>query len=101
MTTISVLAKLTAQEGKRDDIVAGMGPMLDHVESEEGTQTYILMEDAKDENVLWLYEQYATREAFDDHSGSDVMKAIGGTIGGFLAAPPELIFCRPVRGKRL
>ena len=101
MSMISVVAKLTVQEGKRAEVVDGLAPMMDHVETEDGTLVYILMEDAADENVLWLYEQYAHQDAFDGHSASDQMKALGGAIGAHLAAPPELHFCTPVRGKGL
>ena len=99
MTRINVLAKITAQDGKRADIVAGMAPMMDHVETEEGTLKYILMEDSKDENVVWVYEEYADQASFDAHSSSDTMKALGGSIGQFMGAAPELIFCKPLRGK--
>ncbi len=101
MSTVSVIAKLTAQDGKRADLLAGMGPMMDHVETESGTHRYILMEDKGDENVVWLYEQYADQASFDAHATSDTMKALGPAIGGFLAGPPELIFCNPLRGKGL
>ncbi len=101
MSMISVIVKLTAQDGKRDEIVSGFGPMMDHVETEEGTLTYILMEDAADENVLRLYEQYADQASFDAHGASDRMKALGAAIGPLLAAPPELLFCTPLRGKGL
>ena len=99
MSKISVLAKLTSQHGKRADIVTGMAPMMDHVETEEGTLKYILMEDSKDENVVWVYEEYVDQAAFEAHGSSDTMKALGGSIGQFMAAAPELIFCKPLRGK--
>jgi quinol monooxygenase YgiN len=101
MSMISVVVKLTAQEGKRDEIVSGFGPMMDHVETEEGTLTYILMEDTSDENVLRLYEQYADQAGFDAHGASDQMKALGAAIGPHLVARPELHFCNPLRGKGL
>ena len=37
MSKVSIVAKLTARDGKRADIIEGMAPMMDHVESEEGT----------------------------------------------------------------
>ena len=101
MSTVSILAKLTAREGTRDDIIAGMQPMMEHVESEEGTLKYILMEDAGDENVIWLYEEYVDQAAFEAHGRSDTMKAIGAAISPFMGGAPELIFCRPVTGKGL
>ncbi len=101
MSKVSVVAKVVAQDGKRADLVAGMGVMMDHVETEPGTLKYILMEDAADENVVWLYEEYEDREAFDAHAGSEVMKSLGASIGPFMAGRPELFFCSPVRGKGL
>jgi quinol monooxygenase YgiN len=71
MSKISVVAKITAQDGKRADVIAGMAAMMDHVESEEGTLKYILM------------------------------RALGGAIGPLMAGRPELTFCKPLRGKGL
>jgi quinol monooxygenase YgiN len=101
MSKVFVLAKMTAQDGKRADLVAGMAPMLEHVESEEGTLTYILNEDAKDDNVAWMYEVYADQESFEAHGKSDAMKALGAAVGPFLGGRPELIFLKPVGGKGL
>jgi len=101
MSNVIVLAKIPVQEGKRADLIAGMAPMMEHVESEEGTLQYILCEDAGDENAVWVYEVYADQASFEVHSGSDVMKALGGAIGPFLSGRPELTFLSPVRGKGL
>lgn len=101
MSKVIVLAKIPVQDGKRADVVAGMAPMMEHVETEPGTLEYILCEDAGDENAVWMYEVYSDQAAFDAHSGSDVMKALGGAIGPFLAGRPELTFLSPVRGKGL
>ncbi len=100
--TVSVIAKLTANDGQRDDLVAALQPMLRHVEENEpDTVRYILMEDTSDENVVWLYEEYVDQAAFEAHGRSDTMKALGAAIGPFMGGAPELIFCRPVAGKGL
>jgi len=101
MSTKSIIAKMVFQDGKRDEGIAGMGPMMEHVESESGTVEYIMLKDSKDENVLWMYELYADQDGVDAHLGSDVMKGLGSAIGGLLAAPPELNFLDPVSGKGL
>ncbi len=101
MSNVIVLAKITAQEGTRDDLIAGMAPMMEHVETEPGTLQYILSTDANDDNVVWMYEVYADQASFEAHGGSDAMKALGAAIGPFLAGRPELIFLTPVRGKGL
>jgi quinol monooxygenase YgiN len=101
MSKISVIAKITAQPGKRADVVAGMAAMMDHVETEPGTLKYILTEDSADGDVAWMYEEYEDQAALDAHGASDAMKALGASIGPFLAGRPELYFSTPVRGKGL
>jgi quinol monooxygenase YgiN len=101
MSKIAVIAKITAQSGKRADVVAGMAAMMDHVESEAGTLKYILTEDQSDADVLWMYEEYTDQAALDSHGSSDAMKALGGSIGPFLAGRPELFFTNTIRGKGL
>ena len=101
MTKIRVIAKLTAQDGKRPDVIAVMGGMLEHVESEQGTLKYILMEDSADENVIWLYEEYSDQASFEVHTSSEAMKDLGAVIGPLMATRPELTFCTSLSGKGL
>ncbi len=99
MSIIAVVAKITAQPGKRADVVAGMASMLAHVETEAGTLVYNLLEDQADADVMWVYEEYADQASLDAHSSSDAMKALGGSIGPFLAGRPELTFTQVAGGK--
>lgn len=99
MADIGVIAKITAQDGKRSDLAAALQGALDAAEQEPGTIYYILLADGSDENVLWMYEMYENQAALDAHMGSDAFKALGPAIGPFLAARPELIFCTPIGGK--
>ena len=101
MSKVSVIAKITAQDGMRAELAAGMAVMMDHVDTEAGTLKYILIEDQSDENVLWMYEEYENADALAVHGGSDTMKALGGAIGPFMAGRPELYFGTPLRGKGL
>jgi quinol monooxygenase YgiN len=101
MSKVSVVAKLTAQPGKRDDLVAALGGLLSAVEDEPGTLFYVANTDAKDADVVWFFEVYESQEALQAHQGSEAMKAAGGALGGLLAAMPELYFGEPVGGKGL
>ncbi len=101
MSNIAVIAKITAQPGKRADVVAGMASMIAHVATEPGTAVYTLLEDQADADVMWVYEEYTDQAALDAHSGSDAMKALGGAIGPFLAGRPELFFASVAGGKGL
>ncbi|MCH9837806.1 MAG: putative quinol monooxygenase [Ilumatobacter sp.] len=102
MSKVVVIAKITALEGKRDELVAAMGPMIDHVEANEpDTLTYILNVDAADENVLWMYEEYTSDEALAAHSSSEAMKEMGMALRPLAGARPEITLLNPVRGKGL
>jgi quinol monooxygenase YgiN len=101
MSQIAVIAKIPCQPGTRDQVAAGLQPMLDHTESESGTLRYVLLADTTDADTLWMYELYEDQAALDAHGASDAMKALGGAIGPHLAGRPELHFCAPVGGKGL
>jgi quinol monooxygenase YgiN len=99
MADIGVIAKITAQDGRRADLAAALQGALDAAEHEPGTLMYLLLEDRTDANVLWMYEMYQDQAALEAHMGSDAFKALGPAIGPFLAGRPELTFCTPLGGK--
>ena len=100
MSKRTVLAKLPLKPGSRATVVEGFQSMLEHIEQNEpGTLTYLLHEDTKDPDVLWVYEVYADDESFKAHGSSDAMKAFGAAYGAHFAGAPELIFLNAVGGK--
>lgn len=100
MSKISVLAKLTCAPGKREEVAVAFDAMLDHTESEPGTELYVLHDDLANPDVLWVYELYSDQAALDAHSASPAMMALFGALGGdLMGAPPELMLVTPRRGK--
>ena len=101
-TNVVVIAKITAQPGKRAELVEAMGPMLAHVEANEpDTLKYILNEDTADENVLWMYEEYTSHEALAAHGQSEAMKELGLALRPLAGGRPEITVLNPVGGKGL
>ena len=102
MSKPAIIAKITCQDGKRDEAVAAFGQMMDHVKANEpGTLVYALHEDANDPNVLYFYELYQDQDAMASHGGSDMMKTVGRGLRDITASRPELIMLRPVAAKGL
>ena len=99
MSKVAVLAKIRAAAGKRAELAKEFEVNLREVENEPGTLTYILHEDAKDENTLWFYEVYTDRDAFNAHGSSDWMKSLGPSLAPLMGGRPELIFLNPLGGK--
>lgn len=100
MSKVAVLAKLTAADGKRDELVEALQAAVTLVESEEGTEVYALHVDAGDANVVWFYELYSDQEGFNAHSQGEALKSLGG-LGPLMGGRPELMFLTPVAAKGL
>lgn len=99
MSKVAVVAKIPAAPGRRDELVAALQTALDTARGEPGTEYYILHADAKDPDVLWMYELYTDQAALDAHMGSEAFKALGPAIGPLLGGAPELTFLAPLGGK--
>ena len=101
MAKVSVVARIPAAPGKRDELAQALQALLDSAEGEPGTLLYLLNADGADEDVLWMYELYASQEALDTHMASPTFQSLGPVIGPFLAGRPELHFGAPLGGKGL
>ncbi|MCP3853155.1 MAG: antibiotic biosynthesis monooxygenase [Actinomycetia bacterium] len=99
MAKTAVIAKITAAEGKRDELAAGLQKMLPVVEGEAGTEIYALHADKGDENILWFYELYTDDEALGVHGASDGMKETMGSLRDLFGARAEIILLDPVAAK--
>jgi (4S)-4-hydroxy-5-phosphonooxypentane-2,3-dione isomerase len=100
MAKVSLLARLTAKEGKADELMAAFEPLIEQVRNEPGTLLYVMNRAKDNPDMFWVSELYRDDEAFAAHSGSDAMaKAM--PILGPLIAESELILGEPVLGKGL
>ncbi len=100
MSKLALIAKLTCQDGKRDEFVAIARTMIEYVQaSEPGTEVYSLHTDDKDPNVAWFYELYTDGDALKTHGGSEMMAKIGAQFATVLAGRAELFRLTPVAGK--
>ncbi len=101
MSKVALVAKMTAAEGKRDQLVEAFSRLFDSVEGEQGTEIYALHVDANDPAVVWFYELYTDMDGLTVHGTSEAMKAIGPELTALMGARPELTFLTPVRAKGL
>lgn len=100
MSKITIVAKLTVQEGSKDAFTAAFTEMVAGVEANEpGAEMYVLSWDNKHDNVAWITELYVDAAAVETHGSTDHMKAFGAAIGGLLAGRPEIARATPVGGK--
>lgn len=99
MSKISLVAKLTCAEGKTDELEAALAELMTAADTEPGLEVYAANADTKDLGVYWFYEVYTDGDALGVHGKGDEMRAAMKALGGLLAAPPEVMVCRPVVAK--
>jgi quinol monooxygenase YgiN len=100
MSKTALIVKITSAPGKRDEVAQALDGLFAEVEKEDGTEQYILHDDAANPDVLWMYELYRDGDALQVHSSSPAMAELMSTFGGdLMGAPPELILVTPRRAK--
>jgi quinol monooxygenase YgiN len=100
MSKTALIVKITCASGKRDEVAQALDGLFAEVEKEEGTELYILHDDAANPDVLWMYESYRDGDALQVHSSSPAMADLLGTFGGdLMGGPPELILVTQRRAK--
>jgi quinol monooxygenase YgiN len=97
--SVAVMFKISAQPGKRDELVAAFQDLLAAVEDEPQTQVYVLHTADNAADDLWFYELYPDKEAQETHAGSDALKALFPKVAPLLAGRPEIFVLTPVGGK--
>lgn len=99
MSQIAYVVKLTTAEGKREEALAALGKLVVATEDEPGTLEYRMHTEANDPNVIWFYELYADKAAFETHIGSPTMAEVMGSLGGLLDGPADMRQLEIVRAK--
>jgi quinol monooxygenase YgiN len=102
MTQVAVIAKLTAVEGKSEDLKAAIADLVNQVQdAEPGTLVYSAAQDTADPNMFWFYEFYGSAEAATAHSTGEALANAGNRMRGLLAGPPEVHRLTPIAGTGL
>jgi len=101
MSKISLIAKLTAVDGKADELEAAMRAVIEAADEEDGLEVYSAHQVDGEPGTFYFFEVYRDQEARDVHGKGDRMRAAMGGFAGLLAGRPELIVMAPVAAKGL
>lgn len=100
MSKISLIAKLTAVEGKVDELEAALRGVIDAAAEEDGLEVYSAHR-SEEPGVYYFFELYRDQDAKDVHGKGERMRAAMGAFGGLLAGRPEITMMTPVAAKGL
>ena len=98
---LAMLARIPAQPGRRDELVARMEQAIANAHGEDGTRLYILHTTDADPDAVLMYELYENEAALIAHGSSDAFKALGASLRDVAGGRPELTRLTPVMGKGL
>lgn len=101
MSKISVIAKLTAAEGKSAELEQRLGELIAAAEEEQGLEVYSVHKDTQDEGAYYFFELYRDTESMDVHGKGEQMRGAMKALGGLLAGRPEVTRMEPVAAKGL
>ena len=101
MSKISLIAKLTAADGKADELEVALRGVIAAAAEEEGLEVYSAHAAADEPGVYYFFELYRDQAAMDVHGKGDGMRTAMGAFGGLLAGRPEITMMSPVAAKGL
>ena len=102
MGQVAAVAKLTAAEGKGDELAAVIADLVTAVrDGEPDTLVYSAARDNDNPDVFWFYELYGSPEAAAAHSSGAALAEAGGRMRGLLAGRPDVYRLTPLAAKGL
>ncbi len=101
MSKISLIAKLSAAEGKETELEARLGDLVAAADEEDGLEVYTSFRATDQPGTYYFVEVYRDEEAWGVHGKGDGMRAAMGALGGLLGGRPEIIMLEPVASKGL
>lgn len=89
--TIKVVALLSVQPGKGEDLLAAWPALAEQVRAEDGCLAYDLHTVARQPDRFVVLERWASPAALRAHGGSPHMKEFGAAGAAFMAGPAEVL----------
>jgi quinol monooxygenase YgiN len=83
----AAVLQLIAAEGKRDELIHVLTNYGKTLDGEPGTTLYAAAADAADENIIWLWEEFADEDAVRGHFEHDFFRALQLELADLLAEP--------------
>ena len=81
------LLQMTTQEGKRDELLHVLTNYVNTLDGEPGTTLFVAAADPNDEDLVWVWEEFADSAAVRDHFDHDFFRALQLELADLLAEP--------------
>ncbi len=85
-----VVARVKAVPGRVDEVRAVLSGLVKPTRQETGCLVYVLLQNAKDPSDFTFIEEWESDSAFDSHTNSDHIKALGPKLKEIVVGMPEI-----------
>ncbi len=82
------LLQLTAQEGKREELLRVLTNYVNTLDGEPGTTLFAAAADPNDDELVWVWEEFADADAVRGHFEHDFFRALQLELAELLASAP-------------
>lgn len=97
MSKISLIAKLTCNEGADEDFEKALAGLIEASNEEAGLEIYSAHKG--DDNIYWFFELYSDSDALTVHGRGEAMRPAMKALGAYLSGAPEIMMLKPVVAK--
>jgi quinol monooxygenase YgiN len=95
--SFGALLQLTSLPGQRDDLLRVLGNYLGTLEDgEPGTTLISVAADPNDDDLVWMWEEFADAAAVQAHFEHDFLRALQLELAELLAQPPAVRPLAPI-----
>ena len=90
MISVGLVAKLTAKQGKEEELGAFLAGALPLAVEEAGTPIWLALR--TDPSTFWIVDAFPSDAERQTHLGGPIASALMAKVDELLAAPPEIGF---------
>lgn len=98
-SVVDVVATLTTQPGHAAEVAAMLSSALDTVRAEPGCLRYDLFRVRREDDVLVMVEQWASKDDLRTHGASEHFVELSGRMAPHLAGAPVIRMLDPVAAR--
>jgi (4S)-4-hydroxy-5-phosphonooxypentane-2,3-dione isomerase len=91
VSQVAIVARVTVNDGKAEQYLAALAPLLAQARTEPGTLLYAIHRSKDDPNVFWTTEIYADDAAFALHRATDVHAGAAPVFADLIAGSDVMI----------
>jgi (4S)-4-hydroxy-5-phosphonooxypentane-2,3-dione isomerase len=85
VSQVAILARITVKDGKAEQYLAALAPLLEQARKESGTLLYAVHRSTDDPDMFWTTEVYADDAALAAHRATEVHAAAAPVLTELIA----------------